>query len=383
MDYLNKLPIELWRMVIGSIPMEDSSEGLASTISHTEQGKHATLRRAAKYQAYKASLLIICQTLKPLVEEWLYLEVVLYKRNLQEGCYLAGANILRSDGRRCGDLTQTVWVYRVSVWKSLTYVASGASFREAYPNMKAIHSIGIGFDSNILFSITDADGIPLRWEGITTLTLDHVGLELHHLEYAARFLPHLTALSVLSALAQSRDQLVHFPSLKRLSLSWQVASTFLLDGLRVPNLKCLNIASGIVGRLESHWCLHETLSESAIVYSNPTFPEGLLTICDSLEVLKVPMDVVICPAEAGCPIHSRTVQQYAAYFSKEAFPGLEKVTMVAEEPEIQTIIPIIPFGSGFYQFLGISEPLYNRSSVHEVAIASFSNALVELVVQMD
>lgn len=211
----------------------------------------------------------------------------------------------------------------------------------------------------------------------------------------------------ISTLAQSRDQLVHFPSLKRLSLSWQVASTFLLDGLRVPNLKCLNIASGIVGRLESIGAFMRRygpkltqlqLSESAIVYSNPTFPEGLLTICDSLEVLKVPMDVVICPAEAGviahprlrhiiftfqCPIHSRTVQQYAAYFSKEAFPGLEKVTMVAEEPEIQTIIPIIPFGSGFYQFLGISEPLYNRSSVHEVAIASFSNALVELVVQMD
>ncbi|CAG7852420.1 SubName: Full=Uncharacterized protein {ECO:0000313/EMBL:CCA70856.1} [Serendipita indica DSM 11827] len=242
-------------------------------------------------------------------------------------------------------------------------------------------------------------------EGITTWTIDHNQLLPYHLQLAAKTFPHLTGLSLLSVGEEAYEGLVHFPCLTRLYLSWEVVSAFPLDKLDMPNLKWLHIEIGTVEGLEYADAFMRRygpnliglqVSTSDFLYSNPTLPGGLFALCENLEVLSIPiskLDAAPRPTEPGaiphahlrhlmfifqCPIGGKKVQQHAASFPTEAFPNLKKVTMIGEEPNTH-----ISLGRSLHSLWEVPEPLDKPMLVHEVAVASFPHAFVELVVERD
>ncbi|KAG8806989.1 hypothetical protein FRC17_004694 [Serendipita sp. 399] len=230
-DFLNKLPTEIWQMIFSAIPShafltaDESTDPLVflrtSTLDH---------RAMIKIQMERLELMTVCKAFYPLAEELLYKHVALSGKVLNN-CSFQRAALQKASastsGRSRGDLTTYIQVF------DIIPDTSHFDLRLVCPYLRVYHDSSFATSLN-LHRMKDEE-----WSlGVTTLAVKYP-IQWHNLTILSRCFPKLTTLSLLSADFGPRVDprlTITFRRLQNLTVDANVLKRIPFNQIKFPSL---------------------------------------------------------------------------------------------------------------------------------------------------
>ncbi|KAG8840456.1 hypothetical protein FRB91_006070 [Serendipita sp. 411] len=377
-DYLNKLPVEIWREILFAIPSHpilDASESTDPLIFlHSGSVRGSGIIRV---QRQRLALMKVCKTMYPLAEQLLYSKVSLGSRALQNGTFQAAAMAQVVGGsRRRGELTTHMWV---------TYVYTPFErfdLRITCPNLRSFRD-SFGHSPFLSLIRMKNEGWSL---GITTLTLENTDFNWESMRIVAVCFPRLTTFSLLDAARNAGDvtQPISFPLLHAVTIHSFVFQVFPFDNLQLPSLKWMRICGIITEDGDYFHAIYRSTSSNLVGLQVDNIPSDAPlqwvpnVVFGSLKQLKT----YICPLTQHTPnallgtlpthpphdlenliftIQAGTnisyLQHYANYFSSQSlFPCLKRVSLAFSLHDTRT--PLL--------FLDAAKELFSHATVDVV-----------------
>ncbi|KAG8813728.1 hypothetical protein FRC19_002221 [Serendipita sp. 401] len=348
-DYLNKLPVEIWREILFAIPSHPILDASESTnpltfLDRTQFRGSGIL----EVQKQRLALLKVCKAMVPLAEQLLYSKVSLGGKALQDGTFQAAAMTQTVGGsRRRGELTTHIWIC------DMCPVLESFDLRVMCPNLRAFHHC---FDYLMVLDLERM--IEESWSlGITTLTLEYSDFGWKDMMNVATCFPGLNTFKLLDVSEDPGDvtRPISFPMLHTLTIDAYVGRKFPFTNLRLPSLRWMSIILVMTDDINYFDNIFKSVSSTLVGFQI----EGVLS---DVPLQRIPNDVFgtltqlntyICPLTQHMPdaflrilpthpphdltnlvfiIPTRAkisyMQQYAGYFSsKSLFPNLKHVSL--------------------------------------------------------
>ncbi|KAG8831013.1 hypothetical protein FRC17_003897, partial [Serendipita sp. 399] len=245
-NYLSKLPIEIWREIFLAIPwhpslMSDESTDPLRFLS-TALPSPDVFRNTHRE---RLSLLTVCKALLPFAEESLYSRVGLTTWELKNGDSTfreAAMSPLRGSQMRRGEVTTHLWV--------ITTYSSGDSLQSypldlhlILPNLRSLYQE----DEDCVVVNPDKLLSKRGFRGITTLSLGCIELTWQELKAVALSFPKLTVLKANPDVYAGRsDGSITFPFLETLVIDPWFGDDLPLHKLNLPSLRWLSMG-GVLG----------------------------------------------------------------------------------------------------------------------------------------
>ncbi|KAG8813735.1 hypothetical protein FRC19_002218 [Serendipita sp. 401] len=348
-DYLSKLPVEIWREILFAIPSHPILDASESTnplifLDRTQVRGSGML----EVQKQRLALLKVCKAMVPLAEQLLYSKVSLGRKALQDGTFQAAAMAQTVGGSmRRGELTTHMWIY------DMCRIPESFDLRVVCPNLRAFDHC---FDYLMVLELERM--IKESWSlGITSLTLEYGDFDWKDMRNVATCFPSLTTFKLLDVSSDPGDitRPISFPMLHTLTIDAYIGRKFPFTNLRLPSLRWMGIIIVITDDINYFDNIFKSVSGTLVGLQI----EGVLS---DVPLQRIPNDVFgtltqlntyICPLTQHTPdallrilpthpphdlenlvftIPTRDMisymQQYAGYFSsKSLFPHLKHVSL--------------------------------------------------------
>ncbi|KAG8831012.1 hypothetical protein FRC17_003896 [Serendipita sp. 399] len=234
-NYLNKLPLELWREILSAIPLHPA----LTTDESTDPLQFLTTTSAVRgvfrrIQTYRLGMMTVCKTLYPLAQEMLHSRIGVRAKFIKNGAFeRASMRQIIGSQRRCGEVTTHLWVF------DRNYDRVPLSLDTVLPNLRSLKQED-KFHHILPFSTMLEERWSLR---ITVFAVDYCGFGCDDLIVLSLCLPQLSTLKLLNMRVKSKDstQIISFPRLQVLVIDFTFCEALPPHILDLPLLKWMRL----------------------------------------------------------------------------------------------------------------------------------------------